>query len=106
MAHYVLARNLTDGPLVVSRSGRSVGGGEWAAVDAEDPTAKRLCEVGLVLHDELPEGDDLDADAQAAIAEVRERNGDGAPGPSTGGADGGSSPAVRPPGSTATKKAR
>jgi len=78
MAGYVLARNTLPGPLVVARNGRSLGGGEWGAVDPEDPTVKRLGDL-LVIPDATPTGDDLDPAVTAAIAEVAERNGTASP---------------------------
>lgn len=78
MAHYVLARNVTTGPLVVTHNGSALGGGEWGAVNADAPEVKRLPEGALITWDELPEGHDLDDEAVAAIASVRERSGDAA----------------------------
>lgn len=76
MAHYVLARNVTTGPLVVAHNGSTLGGGEWGAVNADAPEVKRLPDGALITWDDLPEGDAFDDDAQAAIDDVRERNGD------------------------------
>jgi len=77
MARYVLARNVTTGPLVVAHNGSALGGGEWGAVNADAPEVKRLPDGALIVWDELPKGDDLDDEAITAIAQVRERNGDG-----------------------------
>lgn len=75
MANYVLARNVTTGPLVVAGNGSILGGGEWGAVNADAPEVKRLPEGAMITWDDLPKGDELDDDAVAAIAAVRERNG-------------------------------
>lgn len=75
MATYVLARNVTTGPLVVAHNGSTLGGGEWGAVNADAPEVTRLPDGALILWDTLPEGDDLDEEARTAIDDVRERNG-------------------------------
>jgi hypothetical protein len=37
---FVLAFNPTDGPVIIDIAGRSLGGGEWGAIDITDDIAK------------------------------------------------------------------
>lgn len=63
---YVPAYNVTDTAVVIDSEGRTLGGGEWGAVDRHDPVAQAaIGDSRLVIHP------DLDASAadvdQAAI---------------------------------------
>lgn len=69
MAKHIVVFNTASRPVQITASGRTVGGGEWAAVNAEDPAAARGLASGALLEVAEPDADvELDPGAQAAFA--------------------------------------
>lgn len=65
---FVLAYNPTDRPVIIDSAGRSLGGGEFGAVDTSDPLAKTALAA-----DELVRPDDPGKGANPAAVQAHRR---------------------------------
>lgn len=74
---FVPAQNVSDSPVLIDADGRTLGGGEWGAVDRHDPHAQQaIGDSRLVIHPDLePTADTVDdariALERAAVLEAR-----------------------------------
>lgn len=74
---YRLVCNTTDSPVIISKDGRTLGGGEFGAVDADDKTAAAEIDAGrLIVADENGDADSRSDQANAAIAELEQLRGE------------------------------
>jgi hypothetical protein len=51
---FVLAYNPTDGPVIIDSAGRSLGGGEFGAVDTSDDLARAAVAAGRLVQPDPP----------------------------------------------------
>lgn len=64
--------NTTQEPLTVSAAGHSIGGGEWGAVDLDEPKAQKHLSSGALTEVEKPEGEPVQPGAVEALKAVEE----------------------------------
>lgn len=68
---FVPAQNVSDAPVLIDEAGRTLGGGDWGAVDRHNPVAQQaIGDSRLAIHPDLEAADDTADEARHAIAEA------------------------------------